>query len=113
MPLLTGDESRAAEVHDVTFPTLLHPVDDQPPATVITQISRTKEGKVLVRGVSSDDGVIRTVVVNGRPATATAANFAQWEIVLDAGPNERKITAHAEDAAGNIETHAHVVERPW
>ena len=111
VPQLTGDESRAAEVHGVPFPALLNPVDDQPPATVITQISRTKEGKLLVRGVTSDDGVIRKVVVNGLPATATAANFAEWEIVLDAGKGEDKITAHAEDAAGNVETNAHVVER--
>ncbi len=110
VPLLTGDESRAAEVHGVTFPTLLNPVDDQPPATVITQVTTTKEGKMLVRGVASDDGAIRKVVVNGRPATATAANFAEWEIILDDRKGVDKIMAHAEDAAGNVETHAHVVE---
>ncbi len=111
VPLLTGDESRAAEVHGVPFPALLNPVDDQPPATVITYVSGIKEGKLVVRGVASDDGVIRKVVVNGRPATATAANFAEWEIVLNEVMGENKITAHAEDAAGNVETHIHVVER--
>jgi hypothetical protein len=110
VPLLTGDESRAAEVHDVEFPKLLDPVDDQPPATVVTQIGHAKDGKVLVRGVASDDGGIKAVIVNGRSATATAPNFAEWEVVLDAGAD--KITAHAEDAAGNVETHAHVVAPP-
>ena len=38
MPKLTGDESRAAEVTDVAFPNPLHPVDDLPPATVITSV---------------------------------------------------------------------------
>ncbi len=109
VPLLTGDESRAAEVHGVPFPALLHPVDDQPPATVITQISRTKEGKLRVRGVASDDGEIRKVVVNGLPATATAANFAEWEILLDNVKGQDNITAHAEDAAGNVEKHPHVI----
>ena len=107
MPLLTGDESRVAEVKDVEFPKLLDPVDDLPPATVITQVSRTADGKWRIRGVASDNGVIKTVIVNGRPATATAPNFAEWEVVLEAAD---AITAHAEDAAGNVETHAHIVE---
>ena len=38
------------------FPKLLDPVDDQPPATVITRRSPTADGKVLVRGVASDNG---------------------------------------------------------
>ena len=113
VPQLTGDESRAAEVHGVEFPRLLDPVDDQPPATVITNVARAADGKIRVSGVASDDGTIRRVVVNGRPATATAANFAQWEIVLDnEGTGEYKITAHAEDAAGNVETNAHEVTYP-
>ncbi len=113
VPQLTGDESRAAEVHGVEFPRLLDPVDDQPPATVITNAARAGDGKVRVSGVASDDGTIRKVIVNGRPATATAPNFAQWEIVLDeAGIGEYKITAHAEDAAGNVETNAQVIAYP-
>ena len=58
VPLLTGDESRAAEVHDVEFPKLLDPVDDQPPATVITQVSATADGNCRICGVASDDGAI-------------------------------------------------------
>ncbi|HVS40321.1 MAG TPA: hypothetical protein VMS17_32490, partial [Gemmataceae bacterium] len=110
VPPLTGDESRAAEVSGVAFPQLLHPVDDQPPATVVTGISRMKDGKWLIRGVASDDGPIKAVIVNGQAATATAPNFAQWELMLDAATE--RIAAHAEDAAGNVETHAHVVVLP-
>ena len=80
-PLLTGDESRAAEVRDVEFPRLLDPVDDQPPTTVITRIERIADGKVRVNGVASDDGAVKTVIVNGRPATATTeepARSACW-----------------------------------
>ena len=38
---LTGDQSRAAEVKNVAFPEPLTPVDDLPPATVITHLVRT------------------------------------------------------------------------
>ena len=84
VPLLTGDESRAAEVHGVAFPAAARS-GGRPAAghRRLPQVSRTKDGKLRVRGVASDDGVIRKVVVNGLPATATAANFAEWEIVLD------------------------------
>jgi len=44
---LTGDESRVAEVKDVTFPKLLDPVDDLAPTTVITSVT-AKDGKLLV-----------------------------------------------------------------
>ncbi len=110
VPLLTGDESRAAEVRDVEFPKLLDPVDDQPPATVVTQVARTADGKWRICGVASDDGAIKTVVVNGHAARATAPNFAEWEIVLDTAADA--ITAHAEDAAGNVEAHAHRITLP-
>jgi hypothetical protein len=43
---------------------------------------------------------VKKVTVNGREAKATAANFAEWEIVLDAAG---KLEAKAEDAAGNVE----------
>ena len=42
--LLTGDESRVAEVQNVEFPKLLDPVDDLPPATVITYTHRLAGG---------------------------------------------------------------------
>jgi hypothetical protein len=110
VPLLTGDRSRAAEVHDVEFPQLLDPVDDRPPATVITHVTQLAAGKRLVRGTSSDNGTVERVLVNGREARAMAANYAEWEIVLEgAEQGETKLTANAEDAAGNIERLSHVV----
>jgi hypothetical protein len=107
-PPLTGDESRVAEVRDVEFPKLLDPVDDLPPATVITHIRRIKDGKLLVRGTTSDNGKVKRVVVNGKEARAVTGNFAEWEVVLDA-KGIGKISAHAEDAAGNVEKRPHVL----
>ncbi len=96
---LTGDQSRAAEVKDVAFPKFPQPADDLPPATVITRVSK-KDGKVVVRGSTIDNGAVKRVTVNGREAKATAANFAEWEITLDA---TTELKAVAEDAAGNVE----------
>jgi hypothetical protein len=107
-PLLTGDESRAAEVKNVEFPTLLDPVDDLPPTTVITSVRR-QEGKLVVRGTAADNGNIRKVLVNGVAARALAPNFAEWEVVLTVGKGERELTAGAEDCAGNVEKTPHVV----
>jgi hypothetical protein len=108
-PQLTGDESRVAEVRDVEFPKLLDPADDLPPATVITHIVAS-DGKLTVRGTAADDGEIKKVVVNGREAKATRANFAEWEVVLEDVPRGPvKVEAHAEDAAGNVEKRPHAV----
>jgi hypothetical protein len=96
---LTGNESRAAEVTGVAFPKFPQPADDLPPATVITRVSK-KDGKVLVRGSTIDNGTVKRVTVNGTEAKATAANFAEWEVTLDA---TTELKAVAEDAAGNVE----------
>src|SRR5262249_57363076 len=102
-PLLTGDESRVAEVRDVEFPKLLNPVDDLPPATVITHVARAG-GKLTVRGTTSDNGTVKRVLVNGKEARAVRPNFAEWEVVLDeSGRGDVKLTAYAEDEAGNVE----------
>lgn len=107
---LTGDESRVAEVHDLEFPTLLHPVDDLPPATVITHVLPAANGKLLVRGTTSDNGTVTRVIVNGREATSRADNFLEWEIELPAPTGDKFIIkAHAEDAAGNVEKTPHEV----
>ena len=76
-------------------------VDDLPPATVITFAS-----KGLVRGTTTDNGVVKRVVVNGHEAKATAPNFAQWEAVVEPSA---KVEAWAEDEAGNKEPRPHVV----
>jgi hypothetical protein len=105
---LTGDESRVAEVHDIAFPRLLEPVDDLPPATVITHVKRLAGGKLHVRGTTSDNGAVATVIVNGQAAKALRPNLAEWEVVLTGvKAGEVKLQAHAEDAAGNVEKIAH------
>ncbi len=108
--LLTGDESRIAEIKGVPFPTLLDPVDDLPPTTVITHVRRLDSDKVSVRGTTADNGTVRRVLVNGKEARALTPNFAEWEIVLGGvSPHELPLEAHAEDAAGNIERYGHIV----
>jgi hypothetical protein len=83
-------------------------VDDRPPVTIITRVLPSAPGKLLVRGTTSDDGPVKRVVVNGREAVATANNFAQWEAVLDGVlAGGMRLTASAEDAAGNIEKRPH------
>ena len=98
-PTLTGNESRVAEVKDVAFPAFPDVADDLPPATIITSVSK-KDGKLVVRGDTTDNGTVKRVVVNGQEAKATAANFSEWEITLDA---TTEVKAFAEDAAGNVE----------
>jgi hypothetical protein len=105
---LTGHEARVCEVQGVAFPKLLDPVDDLPPTTVITHVRRAGS-TVVVRGTTADNGVVTKVVVNGREARALSPNFAEWEIVLrDVLRGELKLSAHAEDAAGNVEKRPHV-----
>jgi hypothetical protein len=107
---LTGDESRVAEVRGVKFPRLLDPLDDLPPATVITHVGPLAGGKVVVRGTCSDNGPVKRVVVNGKEARALAANFAEWEATLEGvKPGALTLTARAEDAAGNVERTPHVL----
>ena len=67
-------------------------------------MSKQAGGKVLVRGTTADNGAVKRVVVNGKDAKATSPNFAEWEIVLT---DVRSLSAHAEDAAGNIEKRGH------
>jgi hypothetical protein len=107
-PQLTGDQSRVREVGDIAFPQLLDPVDDLPPATVITHCQCLDGGKLLVRGTTADNGPVRRVLVNGKEARALRANFAEWEVVLEEAD---KVSAHAEDAAGNVEKLPHVLPR--
>lgn len=103
---LTGDESRAAETTSVEFPTPVIPVDDLPPATVITSVLK-RDGRLLVSGTCSDNGTVKQVLVSGSEAKATSANFATWEIELEAGG--KSISAHAEDEAANVEKLAHEI----
>jgi hypothetical protein len=108
-PPLTGDASRVAVVTNVAFPKLPVPVDDLPPATVITHV-KVDGGKVTVRGCTSDNGTVVRVTVVGKEAKALRPNFAEWECVLtDVPAGELRLSAFAEDAAGNIEAVPHRV----
>jgi hypothetical protein len=90
------------------FPKPLDPVDDLPPATVITAVEIGKNGRITVRGTTCDNGLVKGVRVNGREAKSIAGNYAQWEVVLDqALPDELRLTAVAEDAGGNLEKTPH------
>jgi hypothetical protein len=95
---------------EIDFPKPLTPVDDLPPATVITFVSQPAAGKLVVRGTTSDNGAVKRVLVNEREAQALAPNFAEWEVVLEnSAPGEIKLAAHAEDMAGNIEKMPHLL----
>ena len=102
-----------AEVSDISFPELLSPVDDLPPATVITHVRRVGD-TYLVRGTTSDNGHVKEVLVGGVPAKSLSANFREWEATV---PLEkatmtsggRQLSAHAVDDAGNSEPRGHVV----
>jgi hypothetical protein len=111
-PGLTGKAARATEVKGVPFPKVLDPVDDLPPATVITHVRRSG-ATLVVRGTTSDNGTVAKVLVNGQPARALAPNFAEWEVVLSAGSGAvKEVRAQATDAAGNSEPRPHVVAVP-
>jgi hypothetical protein len=107
-PGLTGNESRVAEVTGVEFPELLALVDDLPPQTVITHVQMSPQA-VVVRGSVADNGEVRRVVVNGQTAKLDAAS-GQWELRLAAKEGTLTLSAHSEDAAGNIEQLAHKLQ---
>ncbi len=95
---------------EADFPKPLKPVDDFPPVTVITQV-RLMDGKLIVRGSSTDNGTIKEVLVNEVAARSVTGNFAEWEAVLPAPKGESlKVKALARDEAGNVEKRPHLVE---
>lgn len=129
-PPLTGDESRVAEVTEIEFPKLLDPVDDLPPATVVTLPQRglaakLQDGRLLVRGTTTDNDSTRRVLVSivaadaeGEPLPDAKAvqveaadidfNFHQWQATFEnVRPGNYLIIAQAEDAAGNVEQTPH------
>jgi hypothetical protein len=97
---------------DGNFPRPLDPVDDLPPTTIITHVLRQMDGKVLVRGTTADNGVVKKVTVNGQAARSRRDGFAEWEVVLEARQAGKRVQAHAEDATGNVEKRPHVVDLP-
>jgi hypothetical protein len=106
-PPLTGNEARVAEVSEAAWPKLLDPVDDLPPATIVTSVRR--EGtRLTITGVSHDNGEITEVRVNGTPAEvlASGAGVVDWQIVLET-PASGLIEARAADKSGNVEQMPH------
>lgn len=105
---LTSDESRVAEVSDVEWPTLLDPIDDLPPATIVTFVRRDGT-QVTVRGISHDNGEIASVMVNGKKAdvVASSSGVVRWQITLT-NPHDGRLVAAATDEAGNGEQTPHV-----
>lgn len=105
---LTGDESVVTEVKNVPWPKVLDPVDDLPPATVITAVRRAGE-RLTVTGITHDNGEITEVSVNGEDAKIgkSYSGVADWSIELPI-PADGKITAFATDDAGNVERTAQV-----
>lgn len=107
----TGLEARAAEVKRIPFPQLLAPVDDLPPATLITRMEPDGSRRTL-RGVSHDNEEIATVTVNGHPATILKqhAGVADWSVIVDASVDGRYV-AKATDRAGNHEMLPHEINK--
>lgn len=93
------------------FPQPLEPVDDFAPVTVITQSTKQADGSLLVRGVTSDDGAVKRVTVNGADARTVDKAFLQWEAIVPA-PQNGRLNAQAEDDAGNKETRPHILVLP-
>src|SRR4051812_3503690 len=97
----TGRDVKAADVGPSVFPTLLEPIDDLPPATIVTSVVRDGD-ELRVRGVSEDNGEIERVVVNGVAAqlTRSAPGLVDWNVRLK---KNDVLEAKAADRAGNEE----------
>ncbi len=103
-------DPKGTQPTEAQFPGALQPVDDLPPATIITHTLKHADGSLLVRGTTADNGTVKRVVINGREAKPLRENFAEWEVTLAKTEAGGKLTAHAEDAAGNVEPRAHVLD---
>lgn len=103
-------DPKGTQPTEAEFPGALKPVDDLPPATIITSAMRQKDGTWLVRGTVEDNGEVKRVLVNGGEARAVTANFAEWEIGI--ASDVKQVSAYAVDAAGNMEPRPHTVGMP-
>jgi hypothetical protein len=65
---------------------------------------------MVIRGVTADNGTVRSVRVNGQYARALAPNMLEWEAGLEGlSSSPFTVTALAEDASGNLEQVPHRV----
>ena len=82
--------------------------DTLPPTTVITHVRRADGGGLVISGTAAENGIVKKVLVNGRPVKAIAENYAEWEITLDdMNGDEITLSAHAVDDFGNVEPRPH------
>jgi hypothetical protein len=110
----TGPDARAADVTGASFPVLLDPIDDLPPATMITSVRRRRD-TLVVKGVTQDNNEVASVTVNGHPAklVASSAGVVDWEVLLERpGSRPVRLLAAAVDRAGNVEQTGHIREFP-
>ena len=112
----TGEESRVTDTPEAKFPKLLDPIDDQPPATIITWPKRGlpvklgKSGTLEVGGTSTDDYKIVRVVVYSVEVNDLDYNFTGWSVKISSlKPGKVKLTALATDKVGNREQTAHIL----
>ena len=105
----SGPEARVVSIKEFPFPDLLAPVDDLPPATLVTSIE-SHGAKRIVRGVSHDNGEVQLVTVNGLPARITVqhAGVADWVISLEL-PADGQLIAQSSDGEGNVELTPHAI----
>ena len=108
MPPLTGNESVVAEVKEADWPELLNPIDDVPPATIITSVRRSGD-KLIVRGISHDNGQIVSVTVNDQQAkiVASQAGVVDWK--AEVAVSAQMLVASSKDKAGNAEQTTHKI----
>jgi Tfp pilus assembly protein PilN len=108
----TGKDAVAAKVSGVGFPTLLEPIDDLPPATMIRSV-RKQNGKLIVTGLSQDNEQVAAISVNGVTATtlSATAGVTEWRAEIEA-PADGIIAASAIDCAGNVKERS-PLERAW
>jgi hypothetical protein len=109
----TGKDVRGAVVSGVAFPTLLNPVDDLPPATMIRSVHKAGS-KLIVTGLSQDNGEVASVAVNGTAASIVSASAGEveWRVEIDV-PADGLVAAGATDRAGNVEKTVHRLSGAW
>jgi hypothetical protein len=110
----TGKDAVGATVDGVAFPVLLAPVVDVPPATMSGSVRRGEDGKLMVTGLTQDNGEVAQVNVNGLPARVitSSCDLAEWSARIDA-PADGQVAAFATDRAGNVEKTVHRVSGAW
>lgn len=104
---LAGDQSRVAEVKGAEWPTLLTPVDNLPPATIITSV-KSHANSITVTGVTHDNGDIQSITTNGHKAAILHSAFGVTDWTLTASATDlQTIVATATDTAGHVELTLH------